>query len=139
MPLVVPDQGELRLLDIMLKEALTTNENHILKLFRNDVTPSASFIAASLTEANFTNYAARTLTRANWNAATTVSGKAESSYGTTPQSWTCGATGNTVYGYWVESSVSGKVLWAERFSTSRVLSTNDVLNITPKFTLASEN
>lgn len=139
MPLIVPDQGELELLDKMLKDALSTNENYIMKLYRNDYTPAANSAPGSFTEANFTTYAARTLTRATWNAAVTVSNKAESSYGTSPQSWTCGATGNTIYGYWVEGATSAKVLWGERFSTSRVLANGDILNITPKFTLASEN
>lgn len=139
MPLVVPDQGELRLLDTMLKLALSTNENHILKLYQNNYSPTSAAAVGSFTEATFTGYAARTLTRSTWNSAATVSNKAESSYGTTPQSWTCGTTGNTIYGYWVEGSTSAKVLWAEYFSTSRVLASGDVLNITPKFTLASEN
>ena len=139
MPLVVPDSGELRLLDTLLKLALSTNENHILKLYRTDVTPTASSVPASFTEANFTGYAARTLTRSNWNSAVTVSNKAEASYGSTPQSWTCGTTGNTIFGYWVEGSTSNRCLWAERFSTSRVLASGDVLNITPKFTLSSES
>ena len=139
MPLVVPDVGELRLLDYMLKLALSTNENQILKLFQSDSTPSATSAPGSFTEANFTGYAARTLTRSSWNSAVTVSNKAESSYGSTPQSWTCGATGNTIYGYWVESGTTAKCLWAERFSTARVLASGDVLNITPKFTLSSES
>lgn len=139
MPLVVPNQGELELLDKMLKDALSVDENYILKLYRNDYTPADVSAPGSFTEANFTSYAARTLTRTNWNTAVTVSGKGESSYGSTPQSWTCGTTGNTIYGYWVEGATSAKVLWAERFSTSRVLANGDVLNITPKFTLASEN
>lgn len=116
----------------MLKDALSADENYILKLYRNDYSPDANAAPGSFTEANFTSYAARTLTRTNWNAAVTVSGKGESSYGTTPQSWTCGTTGNTVYGYWVEGATSAKVLWAERFSTSRVLASGDVLNITPR-------
>lgn len=139
MPLVVPDAGELRLLNVMLKLALSTNENQILKLFRSDSTPSAASAPGSFTEANFTGYAARTLTRATWNNAVTVSNKAEASYGSTPQSWTCGTTGNTIFGYWVEGSTSATCLWAERFSTSRVLASGDVLNITPKFTLSSES
>jgi len=138
MPLVVPDAGELRMLDTLLKLALSTNENQILKLYQNNVTPTQASVPASFTEANFTGYAARTLLRSGWNNAVTVSNKAESSYGSTPQSWTCGTTGNTIYGYWVEGSTSSKCLWAERFSTSRVLASGDVLNITPKFTLSSE-
>lgn len=139
MALVVPDEGELRLLDVMLKVALDTNEDQILKLFKNDYTPDADSSSDSFTEADFTGYAARTMVRSSWNSAVTTSNKAEASYGTTPQSWTCGATGNTIYGYWVEGSTSNKVLWAERFATSRTLSENDVLNITPKFTLSSES
>jgi hypothetical protein len=141
MPLIVPDAGELFLLDTLLKKALSaTSEAQILKLYTNNVTPNSTFVAASLTEATFTGYAARTLTRSVWNAAVSVSNKAESSYGTTPQSWTCGSTGQTVNGYYVQSNGSGsQVLWAELFTTPRTLASGDILNITPKFTLFSEN
>jgi hypothetical protein len=140
MALVVPDEGEIQLLQKMLRVALSTNESYILKLYRVDYTPISTTATGSFTEANFTGYAARTLTRALWSAAiTNGSSAAEASYGTSAQSWTCGTTGNTIYGYWVEGSTSAKVLWAERFSTSRVLASGDVLNITPKFTLLSQN
>jgi hypothetical protein len=140
MALVVSNEGEIQLLQKMLKVALSTDENYILKLYRADKTPAAADASGSFTEANFTAYAARTLTRANWsNAVTNGSGAAEVSYGTTAQSWTCGTTGNTIYGYWVEGATSSKVLWAERFGTSRVLANGDILNISPKFTLQSQN
>jgi hypothetical protein len=35
MPLVVPNAGELELLDKMLKDALSSDEDYILKLFQN--------------------------------------------------------------------------------------------------------
>ena len=140
MALVVPKDGELRLLDTMLKLALSTNENHILKLFKNDYTPAQATVVGSLTEATFNGYAARTLTRSNWNTAIyNGSNQGETSYGSSAQSWTCGTTGNTIYGYWVEGSTSAKVLWAERFGTSRVLASGDILNLSPKFTLVSSN
>jgi outer membrane receptor for Fe3+-dicitrate len=140
MALVVPNAGELRLLDKMLKHALSTNENYILKLYSNNYTPDQASVPGSFTEANFTSYAAKTLTRANWTSAiTNGSNKAETSYSTTPQSWTCGTTGQTIYGYWVEGATVATCLWAEKFTTARVLANGDVLNITPKFTLASEN
>ena len=138
MALHVCRQGELQLLDKMLKDALSTDENYILKLFQNNYTPDEDDAVGSFTEATFTDYAARTLTRALWNAAQVNATKSESSYGTSPSSWTCGATGNTIYGYWMEGATSAAVLWAERFATSRVLADGDVLNITPKFTLSSE-
>lgn len=139
MPLVVTNSGEVELLNKMLKAALTSDESYVLKLFSNNVTPDATFVPASLTEANFTNYVAKTLTRASWNSAAIVSGKAVSSYGSVPQTWTCGTTGNTVYGYWIEGATSGVCLWAERFATARVMTDGDVLNLTPQFSLNSES
>ena len=140
MALVVPQEGELQLLQKMLKVALSTDETYILKLYRTNVTPNSATAKTSFTEANFTGYAARTLTRANWSAGVIYgSAAAEVSYGTTPQSWTCGTTGNTIYGYWVEGAASTKVLWAELFATARVLANGDILNLSPKFTLQSQN
>lgn len=138
MPLTVPSIGELELLDRLLKDTLSQNEDYLLKLYQNNYSPDANSASGSFTAATFTNYAARTLTRAGWNSAVMNSGKAESSYSTAPLSWTCGASGNTLYGYWVEGSMSGKALWAEKFTTARVLASGDVLNLTPVFSLQSE-
>lgn len=123
----------------MLKDTLSTNEDFILKLYKNNYTPIAATTSADFTQADFTNYVVKTLARATWRAAVTVSNKAESSYGTAPLSWTCGATGNTIYGYYVIGATSNVVCWAEKFGTSRVLAEDDVLNLTPKFTLSSES
>lgn len=139
MALKVPQEGELQLLDKMLRDTLSTDEIYLLKLYKNDVTPGDADTNATYTEATFTAYYSRSLTRANWNISATNGTKAESSYGSSPESWTCGASGNTIYGYWVEGQASSKVLWAERFASQRTLSENDVLNITPKFTLTSES
>jgi len=136
MALLVPNEGELELLDNMLKEATTADDAYELKLYKNDKTPANADAVANYTAATFTNYTLRTLTRAGWNAAADSAGVAETSYSSV-QSWTCGASGNTIYGYWVEAATSNNVLWAERFATSRVLAEGDVLNITPKFTLTT--
>ena len=138
MALKVPNEGELQLLDKMLLDALSVDENYILKLYRVNRTPGDTDTTSNYTEANFTAYASKTLTRARWNAASTVSGKAESTYGT-QQSWTSGTAGNTIFGYYIVAATSNKLLWAEKFGTPRVLAESDVLNLTPKFTLASES
>jgi hypothetical protein len=144
MALKVPLAGQLQLLDKMLKDTLDSgspdgNENVILKLYRVDYTPDSTTVQSSMTEANFTGYAAKTLTRTGWNSAVTVNSKAESSYGSVAQNWTCGSTGNTVYGYWIQAATSNTCLWAEKFSVARVLAEGDVLNLTPKFSLDSES
>lgn len=138
MALVVPNAGELRLLNILLKLTSKTDDMH-LKLYHNDVTPDANSMSASFASATFDGYTIMPLARATWNSAVVSSTKAESSYGSAALSWTCGATGDTVYGYWVEDSADGVCMWAERFGTARQLSNTDILNITPKFTLESEN
>ena len=142
MALKVPNAGELELLDKMLSAALSTDEKYLLRLYQNDKTPADADGTVDYNEATFTDYYSRTLDRFQWTSA--VAGgngntKAESSYGSGPESWTCGASGNTIYGYWVEGATSLKCLWAERFASERVLSSSDVLNITPKFTLTSES
>lgn len=137
MPLVISNVGELELLDKMLKDSLTTDEDYTLKLFNNNVTPDQASVASTFTETAFTGYAAKTLTRAGWSAATTVSNKAQSSY--SQQSWTCGATGDTIYGYYVIAATSSVLLWAEKFASPRIVANTDVLNITPIFTFNSEN
>lgn len=134
MALVIPDVGEVELLDKMLKDALSSDEDYTLKLYKTDVTPAESDTAGSYTVADFTNYVNKTLTRAGWAGASTAGGTTSSSYA--QQSWTCGASGNTIYGYYVIGATSTVLLWAEKFATARVLASGDTLNLTPKMELA---
>ena len=88
----------------MLKDG-TPDSSAILKLYQNNYTPADTSTAAYFTVANFTNYVNKTLTRTSWHAAVTnANSKAETSYGTAPEPWTCGASGNTIYGYWAEGT-----------------------------------
>ena len=134
----VPTEGDIQLLTKMLISPLSTDENYILHLYNQNYTPVDASTHTSFTEATFTNYVNKTLTRANWNTPVISSAQAVSSYGTNPLSWTCGASGDVVYGYWIEGATSGKVLWAEKFGTARTLANNDILNLTPLFTLQSQ-
>ena len=139
MAIVVPNEGELVLLARMLAET-SISDTYSLKLYQS-VTGSlgASTVVADFTEATFTGYAARSLTRANWNSSPvigTVSGKAEATY-TAEQAWTAGSS-QTVNGYYVTTGDGTKTLWAEAFSSAIALTSNDILRIRPKLTLNSE-
>jgi hypothetical protein len=136
MALVVPDLGEIELLTKLLINTADT-EDYILRLYKNNYTPIAATVIGSFTEADFTNYAEKTIARSDWATPSTVSNKAESSVAT--QSWTCGVTTNTIYGYYVVGATSGVCLWAEEFAAARVLADGDILNLTPKFNLSSTN
>jgi len=137
MTLLVPDCGEVALMTDMLGNG----NNWTLKLFKNDQTPGESDVAGDYTEADFTDYAAKTLTRSvgasTWGTPATVAGTTSSEYNSgTPQSWTCGASGNTIYGYFVVDASTGTLIYAERFSSARTLTNGDTLTLTPKLELA---
>lgn len=132
--LIFPDVGEVEALKRLLYQATT---DLTLKLFRTNVTPSEGDTHASYTVANFTNYVNKTLTASQsggtWAVPTTSSGTSSTNYA--QQSWTCGATGNTIYGYWIETSTPTLFL-AELFGTARTLADTDVLNLTPRIEAA---
>lgn len=103
-----------------------------LHLYSSNTTPTATSTTANFTEATFTNYAAKTLARSDWAYVDTASNVV--TWGNVAQSWTCGATGQTVYGYFVTSGTD--VVWAQKFSVPRQLAEGDTLSITPRFSLS---
>ncbi len=151
MPFLVPREGGLRILtDLLGGGAL---ENWQLGLFNTNITPSETDTAATYTahEAVFANYARKTLVRSvsptTWNAPVlqTPSGAPSwssrglvgcSHYGSAPQTWTCGPTGDTAHGYFIIGETSGKLILAERFDSPRTLIAGDTLSITPSFEVA---
>jgi hypothetical protein len=136
MAIVVPDAGEIRLLTVLLKYT-TYATNWTLHLYSNDYTPNAASINANFAEATFTGYSAATLVRASWNNPVVVSNRVETSYAS-GLSWTCGVTGQTIYGYWVLAA-DNTVLWAEKFGAARELGDTNVLDLTPKFAMARDS
>lgn len=139
MAIIVPDAGELELLDKMIRDALSVDEDYYLRLYKNDYTPDSSSVLGNFTQADFTDYAQKTLSRSGFNAAATNgSDEGEIAYGA-EQAWTCGSTGNTVYGYYVVGETSNVVLWCQRFSAARSMAQGDVIRITPSFVLRSIN
>jgi hypothetical protein len=138
MALVVPDVGEvLKLAKVLYTNTVSSGGNLTLKLYQTDITPAESdtHTAYDTAVCTFTNYVNKTLTAAsggsNWSAATTSSGTTSSTYGGgSPQSWTCGADGDPVYGYQVQTSTP-VLQWAEKFSSVKTLTNGDTLNLTP--------
>ncbi len=136
MSIIVPNVGELKLAMWAIKDT-TTPENLVLKIYSNDYTPVATSIASNFTEATFTGYSSKTLTRSSWSdAITDAAGKASMSYA--EQSWSVSSS-QTVYGYYVVGATSGVLIWAERFDGPRPLNNGDTIRIVPKITCRSEN
>jgi len=137
--IVISSGAEIELLNKILRK----DENVILKLYKNNYTPVAGSVAGSFTVADFTGYSNKTLAKTSWPIASNVSPvspctdiEASSSYA--EQSWTCGSSGNTVYGYYVIGATSNVLLWADKFSAARTIAEGDILRIVPKFQLRSQ-
>lgn len=127
MALLIPDAGEVSLLDMMLSDASPNAQT--LKLY-SAVSGGIveSTVHTDFTEATFTNYVAKTLARATWNGASTTAGTTSKTY--PQQSWSPGSP-QTIPGYYVVEAIAGGILWAEAFASSRSLVSGDTLNFTP--------
>ena len=99
-----------------------------LKLYKNDVTPSAASVAGDFTEADFGGYTAKTLAANSWNAATVSSGVATATYA--QQTFTANATGAAVYGWFVVNS-AGALIAAGRFGSAITIVSGTQIQATP--------
>lgn len=118
MPLVVPDAGEVRLLEYIVNK--NTPTNLVLHLYTNDVDLSTESFTApgdnppatgSFTEVAAAGYAAVTLSGSNWIVATS-SGISSAVYN--PGITFSFTVGVDVQGYYV-TNTSNKIMWAEEF------------------------
>ena len=128
--LLVPNAAE----DVMLQNILnkTAPQDGRLKLYTNNITPAETDTEASYTEAAGFGYADILFSPASW----TITPGAPTSAAYPQQTYTfTGALGN-VYGYYVVQTTSGKILFAERFSTGpfNMVNNGDQIKVTPQFT-----
>jgi hypothetical protein len=127
MALNFPDTGENLSLEMITNK--TAPQNLLLKLFKNNITPSDTDTAGTYTEATFPGYAAITLTGASWGAAAagTITYSAQ-------QTFTCsGAATDDIYGYYVVQASSGTLLYSERDGSApfAIRNSGDAVKITP--------
>lgn len=153
MAFVIPNEGELRLINELLDGGLA-RENWTLKLFKSNTTPGETDTSATytaVTTSDWPGYADVTLTRTvsgstwntpangsptnSWSAEASV---AESTYGSAALTFTNNHASNvvTVYGYIIVGATSAKLIAAETFAASRTLNPNDQLTFTPRFGLS---
>jgi len=127
MALNFPDTGENLSLEMITNK--TAPQNLLLKLYKNNITPSDTDTAGTYTEATFPGYAAITLTGASWNTASagTIAYSAQ-------QTFTCsGVATDDIYGYYVVQASSGTLLYSERDGAApfAIRNSGDAVKITP--------
>lgn len=142
--LVVPNEGERRLLLWMLKATfLGTGSEEITEeieigLFKNDFEPHKTMTVASFVEADFVGYARGVIARTDWtDPVTPGSGDDEGkAVMTAPDEVfaSSDASPQELFGYFVLDPADDTVLWAERFVTSRTIEDTQTITIRPKFT-----
>lgn len=129
----VPNPSEISLLSAAL--GLSAPGNQLLKLYTNVVTLGDATIASDLTEMSTLGYAAKTLAKGSWSVVTT-NNVATASYAAQTWSFSAGSP-VTVQGYFVVDATSGLLLWAEAFTTAKVVQyAGDQITITPQLTLS---
>jgi len=127
MALNVPDAGENLILEMITNK--TAAQNLVLKLYKNNITPSDTDTAGTYTEATFPGYSAITLTGASWGTASSGT----ISYGA-QQTFTCtGTSTDDIYGYYVVQTTSGTILYSERDASAPIAIrvNGDAIKITP--------
>lgn len=126
---VLVQQGEGIMLEALVNK--TAPESLVLKLFKNDVTPTNAFTEADVVEADFTGYVAVTLTAASW--VLTPGTPSVIAFALQAFTSSAGAQNQAVYGYWLAQLGSGKMVGAERFSDGpyTIVNLSDVINVTP--------
>lgn len=132
MALLVPNQGEQIALEALLNK--TAPQNLDLKLFKSNTTPGETDTEATYTEADFTGYALVQLTAASWTV--TPGAPTEAAYAQQTFTSTAGSQNQNVYGYMIIQRVSGKLVYAERFSDGpyNIVNNGDAIKVTPKIT-----
>jgi hypothetical protein len=109
-----------------------------VRLFKNDITPSASDGLGDYTEADFSGYSAVTVTQ---GSASVVSGKAQNVLSPSAVfSHDDGGTDNNIYGFYVTDATPSTLYYAERFSGAPIAMDDDGDSITVAvtFTLDQE-
>lgn len=129
MALLVPNVGEGLMLEHIVGK--TAVENLQLRLYKSNTTPAEADTAGTYTQADFTGYAAVTLTGASWSVSTGAPSVA--SYAQQTFESTANQTPQTIYGYYVVGATSGTLHWAERFPSPQIIQADgDIIRVTPK-------
>ncbi len=138
MALLAPNVGDVRLLTELL-DGGTARENWTLKLGKTNVTPAKTDVAGSYTEADFTGYVPKTLTRtvggSTWATPSTTSNITSSQYNSgAPQTWNC-TSSQTVYMYYYIGATSTLLILAENFGAIALINPSS-LTMVPALQLA---
>jgi hypothetical protein len=108
----------------------TQQETLILKLYSNNYTPTILDEVQSYTEVTGGGYVSKSLVPSNWTIDAGLAGYPQ-------QVWTFTGSSGSVYGYYVVSSTSNTLLFAEKFPNGpyTVSTSGDIIRVTISLSL----
>lgn len=130
MSLIITNAGKVQAVSYLIGKD-TTVQNLKLKLYSNNVTPTADTIASDLVEVTGGGYSSVSLSGSSWVISETTASYAQQTWNFT------GAVGN-VYGYYVTTADDSTVIFSERFSDGPyvVAASGDIIRVTLSITMA---
>ncbi len=131
MTLLVPNASEVIIMENFLNK--TAPQDLVLKLYSSDTTPAETDTVVTYTEATGGGYADQAITAATWTV--TPGNPTSAAYPEITFTFT-GSVGN-VYGYFVVQSISGALMWSERFTNGpfNIQNNGDEIRVTLQITL----
>lgn len=133
MALVVPDEGERRINDLLLRRDNDGAPAWKLGLYKVAWVPYRDSVLADVTPCDFAGYAPIDLDPATWTTAITVNGAALSYYGVGFQSFEPSSGSQNAYGYYVWDDTTGTLLWAEPFDATALAAVGQPVLVQPVF------
>ena len=130
MSLIITNTGKQKALEYITGKDSST-ETLILKLYSNNVTPSVADATTAYTELSTSNgYASIALSASNWNITNGTASYPQ-------QTWTFTGAAGTVYGYYLVSTTSNELYFAEKFPDApySILANGDSIKVTLSLTL----
>lgn len=132
MALKVTNSGEVLTLSYLVNKEQP--QDLVLKLFKNNITPSDTTVAGDLTESDFDGYDDIVLDGDSW----TVNAGDPSYAIYAEQDFTSSAdqTLQWVYGYYLVRETGGELVWVEKLPTPQAIQNNgDRVSVTPRIEL----
>ena len=131
---VLVNNGEDRMLGLLVNKSGYTLAGLTLRLYKNNVTPAETDTAATYTEATFTGYAAVSLATGDW----TLTPGNPSSAAAAQKSFTSSAdqTAQDIYGYYLTENAANTLVAAELFAAGpyTIANNGDIIKVTATIT-----
>ena len=135
---VLVNQGEDKMLGLLVEKPEYALETLTLRLFKNNWTPAEGNDESDATEADFTGYTAVELGEGGGGWTLTPGAPSQATYGQVSFTSSANQAEQNIYGYMLVNTTSGELIIAERFSDGPypITLNGDIIRVTLTITQA---